>query len=143
MGEGEALHGSVRLASGLVVSYVPQDTSGLSGPLEGAIAARGADETLVKAILRNMDFSREQFSLDMRDYSQGQKKKVLLALSLATPAHVYIWDEPLNYIDVLSRRQIEELLLASDPTLLLVEHDRRFLETVMTGEIPLAGLSAT
>jgi len=43
----------------------------------------------------------------------------------------------------LSRRQIEELLLASDPTLLLVEHDRRFLETVMTGEIPLAGLSAT
>lgn len=143
VGEGEALHGGVRLASGLVVSYVPQDTSGLSGPLEGAIAARGADETLVKAILRNMDFSREQFSLDMRDYSQGQKKKVLLALSLATPAHVYIWDEPLNYIDVLSRRQIEELLLASDPTLLLVEHDRRFLETVMTGEIPLAGLSAT
>lgn len=143
VGEGEALHGSVRLASGLVVSYVPQDTSGLSGPLEGAIAARGADETLVKAILRNMDFSREQFALDMRDYSQGQKKKVLLALSLATPAHVYIWDEPLNYIDVLSRRQIEELLLASDPTLLLVEHDRRFLETVMTGEIPLAGLSAT
>ncbi|MFR5854902.1 MAG: hypothetical protein ACLUE8_11595 [Lachnospiraceae bacterium] len=64
-------------------------------------------------------------------------------MSLATPAHVYIWDEPLNYIDVLSRRQIEELLLASDPTLLLVEHDRRFLETVMTGEIPLAGLSAT
>ena len=143
VGEGEALHGGVRLASGLVVSYVPQDTSGLSGPLEGAIAARGADETLVKAILRNMDFSREQFALDMRDYSQGQKKKVLLALSLATPAHVYIWDEPLNYIDVLSRRQIEELLLASDPTLLLVEHDRRFLETVMTGEIPLAGLSAT
>ena len=143
VGEGEALHGSVRLASGLVVSYVPQDTSGLSGPLEGAIAARGADETLVKAILRNMDSSREQFALDMRDYSQGQKKKVLLALSLATPAHVYIWDEPLNYIDVLSRRQIEELLLASDPTLLLVEHDRRFLETVMTGEIPLAGLSAT
>ena len=143
VGEGEALHGGVRLASGLVVSYVPQDTSGLSGPLEGAIAARGADETLVKAILRNMDFSREQFALNMRDYSQGQKKKVLLALSLATPAHVYIWDEPLNYIDVLSRRQIEELLLASDPTLLLVEHDRRFLETVMTGEIPLAGLSAT
>lgn len=76
----------------------------------------------------------------MQNYSQGQKKKVLLALSLATPAHVYIWDEPLNYIDVLSRRQIEELILDSCPTLLLVEHDRRFLETVMTGEIPLSGL---
>ena len=142
VGEGEALHGGVRLASGLVVSYVPQDTSGLSGPLEGAIAARGADETLVKAILRNMDFSREQFAIDMQNYSQGQKKKVLLALSLATPAHVYIWDEPLNYIDVLSRRQIEELILDSCPTLLLVEHDRRFLETVMTGEIPVSGLYA-
>ena len=123
-----------------MISYVPQDTGGLSGALEGAIAARGADETLVKAILRNMDFSREQFAIDMQNYSQGQKKKVLLALSLATPAHVYIWDEPLNYIDVLSRRQIEELILDSCPTLLLVEHDRRFLETVMTGEIPLSGL---
>ena len=140
VGEGCALQGGVRLASGLVISYVPQDTGGLSGALEGAIAARGADETLVKAILRNMDFSREQFAIDMQNYSQGQKKKVLLALSLATPAHVYIWDEPLNYIDVLSRRQIEELILDSCPTLLLVEHDRRFLETVMTGEIPLSGL---
>ena len=38
----------------------------------------------------------------MTDYSAGQKKKVLLARSLCESAHLYLWDEPLNYIDVLS-----------------------------------------
>ena len=61
-----------------------------------------------------------------------QKKKLLLARSLCTPAHLYVWDEPLNYIDVYSRRQVEELILQSQPTLLLVEHDAVFLEKVCT-----------
>ena len=66
----------------------------------------------------------------MRDYSAGQKKKVLLAGSLCSQAHLYIWDEPLNYIDVFSRMQLEELILRYSPTLLLVEHDRTFLERI-------------
>ena len=66
----------------------------------------------------------------MRDYSAGQKKKVLLAGSLCSQAHLYIWDEPLNYIDVFSRMQLEELILRYSPTLLLVEHDRAFLERI-------------
>ena len=66
----------------------------------------------------------------MADYSAGQKKKVLLAGSLCSQAHLYLWDEPLNYIDVFSRQQIEDLILNFSPTLLLVEHDRAFLERV-------------
>ena len=62
--------------------------------------AGGIEEHLLKALLRKLDFSREQFEKDMGDYSAGQKKKVLLAGSLCTPAHLYVWDEPLNYIDV-------------------------------------------
>ena len=92
----------------------------------------GADETLFKAILRNMDFTRDLFDRPLEQMSQGQKKKVLLARSLCTPAHLYIWDEPLNYIDVLSRVQLEKLILDSGPTILLVEHDVRFLEKVCT-----------
>ena len=68
----------------------------------------------------------------MEDYSEGQKKKVLIAASLLTPAHLYIWDEPLNYMDLFSRMQIEELLLTFRPTLLAVEHDIRFQEKVAT-----------
>ena len=68
----------------------------------------------------------------MEDFSEGQKKKVLIASSLITPAHLYIWDEPLNYIDVFSRIQIEELILKFRPTMLLVDHDIKFREKVAT-----------
>ena len=73
----------------------------------------------------------------MSEFSEGQKKKVLIATSLITPAHLYIWDEPLNYIDVFSRMQIEKLILEYQPTMLLVEHDVRFKEKVGTKEISL------
>ena len=42
------------------------------------------------------------------------------------PAHLYIWDEPMNYIDIFSRMQIENLILEYAPTMLLVEHDKDF-----------------
>lgn len=131
-GAGGALEGKVSIASGLVVSYVPQEAEDLRGGMRDFIRQNGLDETLFKAILRNMDMSREHFERDLSEWSQGQKKKLLLARSLCTPAHLYVWDEPLNYIDVLSRRQVEELILRYAPTLLVVEHDARFLETVVT-----------
>nr|MCR5718822.1 ATP-binding cassette domain-containing protein [Oscillospiraceae bacterium] len=67
---------------------------------------------------------------DISDYSAGQKKKVLLAASLLTPAHLYIWDEPLNFIDIFSRMQIETLLADYRPTMLFAEHDVRFRENI-------------
>ncbi len=129
-GVGGSLTGGVSIASGLTVSYVPQSTEHLGGPVRDFIAAHQLDETLFKAILRNMGLSREQFDRPLEYFSQGQKKKVLLAASLSSPAHLYVWDEPLNYIDVLSRRQVEELILEYAPTLLIVEHDRVFLENI-------------
>ena len=73
----------------------------------------------------------------MSAFSEGQKKKVLLAASLLTPAHLYIWDEPLNYIDVFSRMQIEELTLTFQPTMLLVEHDQWFQKKIGTRVVEL------
>ena len=83
-------------------------------------------------MLNRLDFNAVQFSKNMEDFSEGQKKKVLIASSLITPAHLYIWDEPLNYIDVFSRMQIEKLILSFKPTMLIVEHDVRFQEKVAT-----------
>ena len=76
--------------------------------------------------------NRIQFEKNMEDYSEGQKKKVLIASSLLTPAHLYIWDEPLNYIDVFSRMQIEKLIETYKPTMIMVEHDVRFREKLAT-----------
>ena len=125
-GELSPTGGEIRLASGLRISYVPQNAA-LSGPLKGFIEERGLDETLFKAILRKLDFSREQFEKDMSAYSAGQIKKVLIAGSLCQQAHLYVWDEPLNYIDVMSRVQLERLIARFRPTMLLVEHDETFL----------------
>ena len=74
---------------------------------------------------------------NIENYSDGQKKKVLLATSLLTPAHLYIWDEPLNYIDIFSRMQLEKLILEYRPTMLFVEHDGRFCEKIATEVIEL------
>ena len=87
---------------------------------------------MFKTILRRLDFSRTQFDKDMADFSGGQKKKVLIAKSLCEKAHLYVWDEPLNFIDVFSRLQIEELLREYSPTLLFVEHDREFCNNIAT-----------
>ena len=62
-------------------------------------------------------------------------KKVLIAASLLTPAYLYLWDEPLNYIDVFSRMQIEKLIAQFQPTMLIVEHDRKFVENVVNSVI--------
>ena len=127
--------GELEVASGMTVSYVSQDTSFLKGSVRDFCIKRGLDESLFLAVLRQMDLSREQFIKNMEDFSEGQKKKVLIAASLITPAHLYIWDEPLNYIDVFSRMQIEKLILKYKPTMLLVEHDVRFQEKVATNVI--------
>ena len=132
-GLSTAFTGHIRLASGLKISYVPQETDGLSGGMREYLWRLGLDESLFKAVLRNLDMGREAFERDLSSLSQGQKKKVLLAQSMCTPAHLYVWDEPLNYIDVLSRVQVEQLILKFQPTLLLVEHDQAFVQKVTNG----------
>ncbi|MBQ6441547.1 MAG: ABC-F family ATP-binding cassette domain-containing protein [Lachnospiraceae bacterium] len=76
-------------------------------------------------------------SYEQRIDREIEEKEGLLAASLITPAHLYIWDEPLNYIDVFSRMQIEKLILQYEPTMLLVEHDVRFQEKVGTDVIKI------
>lgn len=127
--------GTVSVGSGLVISYVPQDTSHLQGNLSNFAKKHGLSEPLFKAVLRKLDFGRMQFEKDMADFSGGQKKKVLIAKSLCEKAHLYVWDEPLNYIDIYSRIQIEELILKFSPTMVFVEHDAAFRDAVATERV--------
>lgn len=131
---GEPIHytGKINKGSTLKISYVPQDTSFLKGSMRSFILESGIDESLFKAILRKLDFTRNAFDKDLSELSGGQKKKVLIARSLCEEAHLYIWDEPLNFMDILSRNQIEELIIKYKPAMLFVEHDRLFNETIAT-----------
>ena len=129
--------GEVWRGAGLRISYVSQDASGLSGKFPDFLAASGVDESLMLAILAKLDISRSQVEKDLSALSAGQKKKLLLARSICEPAHLHIWDEPMNYIDVISRMQLEELLTSFQPTILFVEHDKTFCRNVATGTIEL------
>lgn len=131
-GEELTYTGTIRKGSGLRISYVSQDTSHLQGDLSDYARRYGIEESLFKSVLRKLDFARVQFEKDISSFSGGQKKKVLIARSLCEQAHLHIWDEPLNFVDVISRMQIEELLLEHQPTLLFVEHNREFAHRIAT-----------
>ncbi len=129
--------GKMEVAAGLVISYINQETSHLKGSLKDYAEAHSLDYSLFLTLLRKLDMNRVQFEKNMEDYSEGQKKKVLIAASLLTKAHLYIWDEPLNYIDIFSRMQIEKLIEKYKPTMIMVEHDTRFREKLGTKIIDL------
>lgn len=136
-GQKIAHSGTVDVGANLIVSYVPQDVSHLCGTLTELAAQHSIDESLFKAILYKMGFSRAQFDKNIAEFSDGQKKKTLIAKSLCEQAHLYVWDEPLNFVDVYSRIQIENLLLQFQPTLIFVEHDSAFQNNVATRIIQL------
>lgn len=135
LGELEPMDGLVEVAGGMKISYVPQDTSWMRGSLTEFGRRYGLDDTLFRALLRKLDFAREQFDKDISQFSEGQKKKALIAKSLCEQAHLYIWDEPLNYIDIFSRMQIEELIRRWKPTMLMVEHDEHFVREIGGEEV--------
>ncbi|MDE6550652.1 MAG: ABC-F type ribosomal protection protein [Clostridia bacterium] len=124
--------GLIRGMPNLKVSYVPQTTKGLSGSLSEIALSYGVDESLFKAMLSKMNFNKADFDSNAEQLSEGQKKKLLVARSLCERAHLYVWDEPLNYIDVFTRMQIEDMLKEADITLIFVEHDKAFRQSIAT-----------
>lgn len=134
-GEEIQYSGYLQIGSQLKVSHVSQDTSYLSGNLQDFAKKHSLDVSRFQSILRKLDFDRVQFEKEIDNFSAGQKKKILLAKSICESAHLYVWDEPLNYIDVFSRMQIEEILMTRGATVLLVEHDRSFVSAIATKQI--------
>ena len=130
-------NGELKIANDLKISYVAQSTENLKGNLKTFAIEHKIDESIFKAMLAKMGFTKLDFDKDIKDMSEGQKKKVLIAKSISEKANIYIWDEPLNYIDILTRVQIEDAILKYKPTLIFVEHDEAFLEKVATKKIKL------
>ena len=138
MGEDITYSGTLRIGSNMIISTVPQDIKFFYKSLREYAQSEKTDESLLKSTLTKLDFDRTLFDHDMDKLSDGQKKKITVANSLSQQAHLYVWDEPLNGIDILSRIQIEELLLEYEPTLLFVEHDSRFCERIATKTVNIS-----
>jgi lincosamide and streptogramin A transport system ATP-binding/permease protein len=136
-GQDLVYDGEHNRSAALKISAVSQDTSHLSGALKEYAADCGCDPTVFFAMLSKLGVSSALFDGALECLSSGQKKKVLLARSLSTQAHLYIWDEPLNFIDVMSRVQIERLIADCAPTMLFTEHDALFVARTATAVLPL------
>ena len=100
----------------------------------------GVDESLFFTILVKLGVPKAQLERELSGLSTGQKKKVLIARSLCEQAHLHVWDEPMNYIDVIARIQIEQMLLEFRPTLIFAEHDRAFCERIATQTVMMEAL---
>ena len=122
--------GVLNKANNLKISYVEQTTENLKGSIKEFSRLNNIDEPLFKAMLIKMGFSKEDFNKNLQNLSEGQKKKVLIARSFSENANIYIWDEPLNYIDIITREQIENSILKYKPTLIFVEHDETFVSNI-------------
>ena len=132
-----AYSGTFKMINDLKISYVSQSTESLKGNLKQYAQENEVEESIFKAMLSKMGFSNSDFDTKLEEMSEGQKKKVLIAKSISEQANIYIWDEPLNYIDILTREQIEEAILKYTPTMIFVEHDEYFIKKVATQIINL------
>lgn len=132
-GESIDYSGEFSKSPRLIISQISQSANHLSGNISDYAEKRGLDLPLFLSILSKLGVPRVHFQTPMESLSEGQRKKILISASLCEQAHLYIWDEPLNFIDVQTRIQLEELIKKHCPTMILVEHDEAFCENVCTG----------
>ena len=137
LGEDIKYSGSIYKSGRLKISYISQKYDWLCGTLVDFAKENNIDQTRFLTMLIKLGFSRNLFDSNLQDFSEGQKKKVLIAKSLCEEANLYVWDEPLNYIDVISRIQIEELLKDANITLIFVEHDNAFVRNIATKRVQI------
>ncbi|MEG1504264.1 MAG: ABC-F type ribosomal protection protein [Enterococcus sp.] len=129
-------HGKVT-SPAIRISYVRQNYEDNQGSLKDFSEANHLDYSMFLNNLRKLGMERNVFQNRIEEMSMGQRKKVELAKSLAQEAELYIWDEPLNYLDVFNQKQLEVLLKEFQPTLLIVEHDAVFLNAINAQQIEL------
>lgn len=113
----------------LLVSYLPQETR-LRGTIKQVAKNYDLEIGKIFSTLRKLGFERVLFNEPIENMSQGQKQKVALSVSLSTPANLYLWDEPFNYLDVITRDQIVTAIKKQHPTMLLIDHDFGLLEEI-------------
>ena len=112
-----------------------QDFTTNQGTVKSFCEKEGLEEQELLHYLRKLGVEREVFLNNIEDMSQGQQKRVEIAKAMLKPAELFIWDEPLNYLDVVNHQQLEAAILKARPTMIVVDHDRRFLQTVATKSI--------
>ncbi|WP_148255017.1 ATP-binding cassette domain-containing protein [Aidingimonas lacisalsi] len=147
LGELAPTEGKVQMGTKLQVAYFDQLRAGLE-PEKTVYdnVAQGSDRVTVggkskhvMGYLQDFLFTPERARQPVRALSGGESNRLLLAKLFTQPANVLVLDEPTNDLDVETLELLEELLLNFDGTLLLVSHDRAFMDNVVTGVLAFEG----
>lgn len=129
--------GDIFIAKNIKISRAYQIPLWTTGYLKDHLYEAGLEMTQFRFIMSALSMTGDIFDHPLESFSNGQLRKIDLCRTLVTAPQLLIWDEPLNYLDIASREQIEEFILDQKPTILFVEHDRFFIESVATDVIEL------
>jgi ATP-binding cassette subfamily F protein uup len=148
VGQQEPDSGTVKLGTGLEVAYLDQTRAELKPEmtLREVLAPLGGDQILVRgkpwhvaAYAKSFLFTDAQLRQPVRSLSGGERNRLLLARVLAAPSNLLVLDEPTNDLDMDTLDLLEEALEDYAGTLLLVSHDRDFIDRLATSTIALNG----
>jgi ATP-binding cassette subfamily F protein uup len=148
LGELPADTGAIRLGANLDPVYLDQSREGLKSDMTlwDALTPGGGDSILVRghskhvaAYAKDFLFQESQLKQPISTLSGGERNRLLLARALAKPANLLVLDEPTNDLDMDTLDKLEELLEGYDGTLILVSHDRDFVDRLATSTIALNG----
>jgi len=148
LGEIPADAGEVKLGTNLEVNYIDQARAALEPEmtLRDVLLPLGGDQVLVRGEPRHVVsyakdflFTEAQLRQPVRSLSGGERNRLLLARALARPANVMVLDEPTNDLDMDTLDLLEDLLADYEGTLILVSHDRDFVDRLATSTIGLDG----
>ncbi len=126
--------GNLRLGYEVYPGYFPQnaDDSGLSGtPFEMVMDMADLDNTEARTILGRFLFSGDDVFKNVSDLSGGERRRLNLIKLMLSKSNLLILDEPTNHLDLESIEAIEKALVDFDGTILVVSHDRYFLNKVV------------
>ena len=121
----------------VTISYARQKPSWDNGYLRDYIKSEKIGETKFRNIMGVLGVTGNIFERPLETFSKGEIKKIELCKSFLESYDLLIWDEPLNYLDIMSREQIEKVVLKYKPTLIFTEHDKIFIENIATKVIRL------
>ena len=148
LGELKADAGEVKLGTGLQIAYIDQARGELKEgqTLWDVLTDGGGDQVMVRGAPRHVAgyakeflFQDKQLRQPVASLSGGERNRLLLARALARPANLLVLDEPTNDLDMETLDLLEDLLADFDGTLILVSHDRDFIDRLATSTIALDG----
>ncbi|HEX7348236.1 MAG TPA: ATP-binding cassette domain-containing protein [Rhodanobacteraceae bacterium] len=147
LGELVPQHGSVEIGTGVQIAYFDQHRVQLDDALNAVDNVAGGRDFIelngqsrhIIGYLQDFLFSPERARAPITRLSGGERNRLLLAKLFARPSNLLVMDEPTNDLDVETLELLEELLLGYRGTLLLVSHDRAFLDNVVSSTLVLEG----